>query len=292
MKNSGPPTGPRNYQRIAEAIRYLTENGRRQPTLEELALHIKLSPSRCQRLFSDWAGISPKRFVQYLTLQHTRRLLRDANSVFSSSADAGLSSGSRVHELFVNCEAMTPGEYKKHAAGLEIYYGIHPTPFDRCAIAINKHGVCGLQFLDGESRTDVAQALAKRWPGARLIPELNVTGKTTLRIFGEHWDPERPLYLNVKGTNFQIKVWEALLKIPGGRLVSYQQMAHHLGKPRSARAVASAIAQNPIHFVIPCHRVIREHGEFGGYQGGHNHPRKKALHAWEASRKEELGTSD
>jgi len=281
MQHRETGSSVRDYERIERAIRFLSQHRHQQPSLQQLADHLLLSPSHCQRLFSDWAGISPKRFVQYLTINHTKRLLRNAHSVFSTSTEAGLSSGSRVHELFVSCEAVTPGEYKSNGAGIDIDYGIYDTPFGPCLTAVNARGICALQFLENKDHATATGMLASLWPGARLHREQTISRQTADHVFGDHWDPQRPLYLNVKGTNFQIKVWEVLLKIPSGDLVSYQDLAAYLGRPRSARAVANAIAKNPIHYLIPCHRVIRQVGVFGGYQGENNHPRKKALHVWE-----------
>lgn len=272
-----------DYERIERAIHYLSQHRSQQPSLQQLSNHLQLSPSHCQRLFSNWAGISPKRFVQYLTLQHTRELLRSAESIFAGGMEAGLSSASRIHELFVACEAVTPGQYKVRGDGVEIQYGFHPTPFGHCLIAVNDRGLCALQFLNNEDESSAVHKLSCMWPGARLRQQDATTARVTEQIFNRHWDSRRPLYLNVKGTNFQIKVWEALLKIPSARLVSYQDLAQYLGRPRSARAIANAIAQNPIHYLIPCHRVIRQMGQFGGYQGQEDHPRKKALHIWEAA---------
>lgn len=273
----------RAYQRVEQAIRYLDQHCGQQPSLRQLAEHLRISPSRCQRLFSDWAGISPKRFVQYLTLQHTKDLLQRTESVFTSGIDAGLSSASRIHDLFVTCEAVTPGQYKSGGNGIEIRYGFHPTRFGRCLTAVNEHGLCALRFLDNNNESAALNELSHTWPGARLIEQHDRTAAVTEKVFAKDWDPHKPLYMNVKGTNFQIKVWEALLKVPSASLVSYQDLACYLGRPRSARAVANAVAQNPIHFLIPCHRVIRQLGQFGGYQGEMNHPRKKALHVWEAA---------
>jgi len=292
MQHRNAGTHFRDYERIERAIRFLAQHRHHQPSLQQLAEHLLLSPSRCQRLFSDWAGISPKRFLQYLTINHTKRLLRDAHSVFATSAETGLSSGSRVHELFVACESVTPGEYKANGAGMDIYYGIYSTPFGPCLTAVNERGLCALQFLHSEDTSVAATVLGGLWPGARLHREQTISRQTTEHIFSDRWDPRRPLYINVKGTNFQIKVWEALLKIPSGNLVSYQDLATYLGHPQSARAVANAIAKNPIHYLIPCHRVIRQAGVFGGYQGQNNHPRKKALHVWERAHADPRHASD
>ncbi len=276
------PTILRDYERVENAIRYLERRRPAQPTLGQIARHVGLSQSHLQKLFSRWAGISPKRFLQYLTLAHTKRLLRDAASTLETAHDAGLSSVSRLHELFVECESMTPGEYKGLGAGLPIHFGFHSTPFGEMLAATTSRGLCALLFVDASGRRGGIAHLRKTWPRADLREDASITSNVVRRIFKPDRDLRRPLYMLVKGTNFQIKVWEALLRIPPGRLVSYGDLARHLDAPRAARAVANAVARNPIHFLIPCHRVIRDVGEFGGYRGGG--ARKKAIHVWESAK--------
>lgn len=272
----------RDYGRIESAIRYIEDHQTTQPTLSQIAAHLDVSESYFQRLFSRWAGISPKRFLQFLTLEHTKRLLRDAASTLDTAHAAGLSSTSRLHELYVECEAITPGEYKDYGDGLKIRFGFHQSPFGECLVATTPRGLCALLFVSDTGRNEALAALEKNWRNARLTEDPTATADTVQQVFLPRPDPPQPVYLLVKGTNFQIKVWEALLRVPRGQLVSYQDLSRHLGAPRAARAVANAVAHNPIHFLIPCHRVIRNIGEFGGYQGGT--ARKKAIHAWEAAR--------
>jgi AraC family transcriptional regulator of adaptative response/methylated-DNA-[protein]-cysteine methyltransferase len=249
--------------------------------LKEIAAHIGLSEYHFQRLFSRWVGISPKRFLQFLTLEHTKRLLRDAASNLEAAHTVGLSGTSRLHDLYVECEAMTPGEYKGHGGGLHIRFGFQQSPFGECLAATTPRGLCALLFVNNSGRKAAFEVLEKNWRNARFTTDQKAIADTVRQVFSPQPDLARPLYMLVKGTNFQMKVWEALLRVPRGQLVSYQDLSHHLGVPRAARAVANAVARNPIHFLIPCHRVIRNIGEFGGYQGGP--ARKKIIHAWEAA---------
>lgn len=282
-----PQTPASDYERVECAIRYLDAQRPTQPSLGQIAQYLGLSESHLQRLFSRWAGISPKRFLQFLTLEHTKRLLRDAATTLETAHEAGMSSVSRLHELYVECEAMTPGEYKSRGAGLVIRFGCHPTPFGETLAATTERGLCALLFVDEAGRREGMAQLQKMWPRADLREDASATSGVIRRIFQPDRNLRQPLYMLVKGTNFQIKVWEALLRIPPGRLVSYRDVARYLEAPRSARAVANAVARNPIHFLIPCHRVIRDMGEFGGYRGGG--PRKKAIHIWESAKTQEWG---
>lgn len=270
-----------DYQRIAKAIRFLEEHTHRQPELKEVAAHLQLSEHCTQRLFSRWAGISPKRFLQVVTKEHAKTLLNASKSVLDVTYETGLSSTSRLHQLLVQCEAVTPGEFKSGGDGLTIAYGVHSSPFGNCLIAATERGICGLRFLGKSGRAEALQTLKGKYEKANWSEAPTRTQSLACRIF-EPWQDEDellPLYLLLKGTNFQVKVWEALLRIPPSALVTYQDVANHLGKPQAARAVANAVADNPIHYVIPCHRVIRSTGAFGDYQGGTT--RKKALHGWE-----------
>lgn len=272
----------RDYDRIESAIRYIQDQRSKQPKLSQIAAHLGVSESYFQRLFSRWAGISPKRFLQFLTLEHTKRLLRDAASTLDAAHTVGLSGTSRLHDLFIECEAMTPGEYKGFGDGLDIRFGFQQSPFGECLAATTPRGLCALLFVSERGRKAAFEVLEKNWRNARLTKDQKLTADMVRQVFSPRPDSARPLYMLVKGTNFQIKVWEALLRVPRGQLVSYQDLSHHLGAPRAARAVANAVAHNPIHFLIPCHRVIQNIGEFGGYQGGT--ARKKIIHAWEAAR--------
>ena len=273
----------RDYSRVEKAILYLEENYHRQPELREVAQNLHLSEYHFQRLFRRWAGISPKRFVQFLTLEHAKRLLADSHSVLDATYDAGLSSPGRLHDLFVNLEAMTPGEFKAQGAGLDIRYGFHPSPFGECLLAVTERGICGLGFIAGGGRAGTLGDFQGRWPRARFEENPRLTHSYMARIFGgEKRDSGRPLTLLLHGTNFQIKVWEALLAIPMGRVTTYEALAASLGKAGAARAVGGAVGKNPIAFLIPCHRVIRKAGVMGDYHWGA--ARKKAMLAWEAAR--------
>ncbi len=271
----------KDYQRIEKAIHILEETAFHQPDLKKLAARLNLSEYHFQRLFSRWAGVSPKRFLQFLTLEHAKSVLGDSRNLLDATLDSGLSSVSRLHDLFLQCESVTPGEYKNRGKGLTIAYGFHPTPFGECLLATTEHGICGLTFIQNGDRDSAFEFLSCRWQQANLKKEPRTTGKLLDQIFGTKPNKKTPLYLYVKGTNFQIKVWEALVRIPQGALVSYQDVARHLGRPKASRAVANAVANNPIQYLVPCHRVIQGIGAFGGYQAGPD--RKKALVAWEAA---------
>ena len=271
-----------DYSRIERAILLLEENYPRQPELREVAESVNLSEFHFQRLFRRWAGISPKRFIQFLTLEHAKRLLGGSHSVLDVTYDAGLSSPGRLHDLFVNIEAMTPGEFKAQGAGLHITYGFHPTPFGECLLAVTGRGICGLGFVGAGGRSKVLGDFQSRWPEARWEETLRLTQPYIRRIFGgENRNGSRPITLVLQGTNFQIKVWEALLRIPLGSVVPYQDLAAQVCSARAARAVGGAVGKNPIAFLIPCHRVIRKAGGLGGYHWGTT--RKKAMLAWEAA---------
>ena len=272
-----------DYARIECAIRFLEENFREQPSLGEMAAGVNLSEFHFQRLFSRWVGISPKRFVQYLTKEYAKQLLAESTSVLDVSFDSGLSGPGRLHDLFVNCEAVTPGEYKLRGKGIRITYGVHPTPFGDCLLGVTRRGICGLTFIQNGDSAAAHYELKQNWPEAELESNPRKTRTTAEKIFDISLShPPVPLHLVVRGTNFQIKVWEALLNIPVGKVVSYQDVARHIGTPGATRAVGTAIGRNPIPFLIPCHRVIRKNGEFGNYGGGR--ARKKAILAWEAAR--------
>jgi AraC family transcriptional regulator, regulatory protein of adaptative response / methylated-DNA-[protein]-cysteine methyltransferase len=271
-----------DYSRIEQAIWYLDQHAREQPDLKDVAAYLGLSEYHFQRLFSRWAGISPKRFLQYLTKEHAKRLLDQSGNVFTATYEAGLSSTGRLHDLFVVCEAVTPGEYKSGGAGLNITYGYHSGPFGECLIAMTERGVCSLQFVEGEERLVPLEFLHSRWPKSDFFEDPSKTWPLMRQIFALLEDePVAPLHLHLQGTNFQIKVWEALLNIPVGAAVSYEDIAIYIQNPRAVRAVGQAVAHNPVAVLIPCHRVLRKVGDFGGYLWGV--PRKKALLAWEAA---------
>lgn len=268
-----------DYRRIEQAIRYLEEHFLEQPDLSAAASSIGLSEYHFQRLFTRWVGISPKRFLQYLTKEHAKHLLRQPVDLLEATYASGLSSPGRLHDLFVACEAVTPGEYKTHGAGLTIQYGFHQTPFGECLVARTERGICALAFVGAGGREQALRDLRMKWRQAHLEEKPVATAPLVAQIFQS---PERrtgKLNLFLNGTNFQIKVWEALLRIPSGSVVTYEDIALSIGMPKAARAVSNAVANNPVAVLIPCHRVIRKDGEFGGYHYGT--ARKKALLGWE-----------
>jgi AraC family transcriptional regulator, regulatory protein of adaptative response / methylated-DNA-[protein]-cysteine methyltransferase len=276
-----------DYARIEQALLYLERNFRRQPALKDVAESIGLSEYHFQRLFTRWVGISPKRFLQYLTKEYALRLLEQSADVLETAYQSGLSGPGRLHDLLVTCEAVTPGEYKLQGAGLAIRYGFHPSPFGECLLAATGRGVCALAFVDAADRARPLQALEKQWAKANLVEDPAATRPLVERIFAPQSGQELPpLSLYLKGTNFQIKVWEALLRIPPGSVVSYENVAVAIGMPSAARAVSNAVAHNPIPVIIPCHRVIRKMGAIGGYRYGV--ARKKAMLGWEMARAEGL----
>ena len=276
-----------DYSRIERAILFLEENYHRQPELREVAQSVHLSEFHFQRLFRRWAGISPKRFIQFLTLEHAKKLLGGSHSVLDATYDAGLSSPGRLHDLFVNIEAMTPGEFKAKGEGLGISYGFHPSPFGECLLSVTERGICGLGFIAAGGRAQTLRDFQSRWPEAHWEENTRLTKPYISRIFGgEERYGNRPITLVLQGTNFQIKVWEALLKIPMGSVVPYEDLAVTVCSARAARAVGGAVGKNPIAFLIPCHRVIRKAGGIGGYHWGTT--RKKAMLAWEAAQTQTL----
>jgi len=271
-----------DYRRVEAAIGFLEANFNRQPELGEIAAAVGLSEFHFQRLFSRWVGISPKRFLQYLTKEYAKALLDGRTSLLDAAYDTGLSGPGRLHDLFVHCEAVTPGQYKARGLDLDIGYGLHPSPFGRCLIAGTQRGICYLGFVRDNRPQRLIDDLKAAWPKAKIRPDPGHTGQMVERIFAAPpSDRATPLHLFVKGTNFQIKVWEALLKIPFGAVVTYQDIAAAIGHPAGARAVGNAVGRNPVSYVIPCHRVIRKAGDFGNYGGGRQ--RKKAILGWEAA---------
>ena len=270
-----------DYERIEKAIQFLSENFHSQPSLKEISAKIHVSEYHFQRLFSRWVGISPKRFLQFLTKEYAKALLEKSINLLDVTYESGLTSPGRLHDLFVTCEAVTPGEYKAKGAGLEIAYGYHATPFGECMLAKTDRGICGLSFVQNDDRQPVFASLAQRWQNAKLIENPDVTRPLIKRIFNPSEEKDSTtLHLVLSGTNFQIKVWEALIKIPMGAVVSYEDVAAHIGMPKASRAVGNAVGNNPVSFVIPCHRVIRKTAEFGNYGGGV--ARKLMLLGWEA----------
>lgn len=268
------------YDIIAKAIRYLADNREWQPSLKDLSSHIGLSEHHLQRVFSEWAGVTPKQFLQYLTKEYAKNKLR-TETVMNAALSSGLSGSSRLHDLMIQCEGMTPGEYKNLGKGITIYYGTGATPLGSCFIATTNRGICMLAFFDNDNeRKNIKETLYNQWSNALIINN-NTKIKPFLKTIFEARNKKRPLKLFLKGSPFQLKVWEALLSIPEG--ATYQQIANSIEKPTAVRAVASAIAKNNIAYIIPCHRVIRQNGDFGQYRW--RKERKQTLIAWEACKK-------
>ena len=273
-----------DYARIADAIRFIASQVTRQPTLDEIAAHVHLSPFHFQRLFSRWAGVTPKRYLQVLTLERAKALLQESRPLLEVADTLGLSSGSRLYDHFVQLEAVTPGEYKQRGAGLVIYHGVHDTPFGQAFVALTPRGICNFSFLDEQAPQTPLSALAQRWPEAELREAPSRTQGVIHTMFDTSKAPDRPISLHVSGTNFQISVWRALLEIPPAKVVSYAQVASAVGNPKAARAVGLAVGANPVALMIPCHRVIQQNGKLGGYHWGET--RKQAIHTCKAARYE------
>ena len=270
-----------DYAHVKRAIEYISENWRDQPALEDIADHAGLSPTHFQKVFTRWAGLSPKQFIQAITLDHARGLLRDAASVLDATYEVGLSGPGRLHDLFVTHEAMTPGVYKAKGEGVDIAYGFHASPFGQALLMVTEHGLAGLAFADEGSERAALDDMTSRWPRANYEERRDVTAPFAGRIFdpGE-WQRETPLRVVLIGTDFEIRVWETLLRIPVGRMTTYSNVAEHIGKPSAARAVGTAVGRNPVSFVVPCHRVLGKSGGLCGYHWGLT--RKRAIIGWEA----------
>jgi AraC family transcriptional regulator of adaptative response/methylated-DNA-[protein]-cysteine methyltransferase len=265
-----------DYTRVAQAIYFLEQNAHYQPSLAQVAAHVGLSEYHFQRLFSRWAGISPKRFLQFLTKENAKALLV-RSSVMSAAYETGLSSPGRLHDLFVHAEAVTPGEYKSRGTGVDIIYGFHPSPFGDCLVAVTERGICFLGFVDGD-RSAALNDLCYHWTNAKISESASRTAPVIGKVFSPR--PDNPLAVHLMGTNFQIKVWEALLHLPPGQVTTYQGLARQLGNQKLARAAGNAVGHNPVAYLIPCHRVLRQIGEFGEYRYGSS--RKKAILLWES----------
>jgi AraC family transcriptional regulator, regulatory protein of adaptative response / methylated-DNA-[protein]-cysteine methyltransferase len=265
-----------DYTRIANAIRYLDEHLREQPELKQVAAQAGLSEYHFQRLFTRWAGVSPKRFLQYLTAVYAGELL-ERRTVLDTALDSGLSGPGRLHDLMVTVHGVTPGELKRRGAGLTIRYGTHPTPFGLCLMALTSRGICALYFIQPDQAEEQLEELGRRWAGAEWVRDYAAVKPLLEVIFSRSGQ----LSVDLLGTNFQLKVWEALLGIPPGRIAFYEDVARAIGAPEATRAVASAIGRNPVSLLIPCHRVIRKTGAFGGYRWGLE--KKRAMLAWEAA---------
>lgn len=272
-----------NYKRIEQAIRFLEENVQRQPELDEVADSVHISPFHFQRLFSDWVGISPKRFLQFLTVDFLKGKLEETRNLVEAADAAGLSSQSRVYDLFTTLEAVTPQEYKMRGSGIEVEYGFHETPFGTALIGVTPRGVCWLSFLTGdETHTQELEKLKEHWHHSVFRQNQAKTQSTVATVFGERHDPSQKLHLLVKGTNFQVKVWEALLRLPMGSVTTYQGIAERIENPNALQAVGSAVGANHIAYLIPCHRVIRKDGVLGEYRWSAT--RKKSIVGWEMAK--------
>ncbi len=258
-----------DYSRIERAIRYLDRERAAAPSLKAVAEHVGLSESHFQRMFTRWAGISPKRFVQHRTAEVVKQLLRERRPVLAATYEAGLSGPGRLHDLIVNAEAVTPGELQRGGLGITVRYGFHPTPFGECLIAVTPRGVCHLAFVAPVTRKEAMARLEHDWPLANLLPDQNATRAAAAKAFPPPGSNKIPsLSLHVKGTNFQLRVWRALLEIPAGEVTTYGAIASKVGDPKASRAVGTAVGGNPVSYLIPCHRVIRASGELGGYAWG------------------------
>jgi AraC family transcriptional regulator, regulatory protein of adaptative response / methylated-DNA-[protein]-cysteine methyltransferase len=268
-----------DYERIKKAIEFIHTNFQRQPDLDSVAKEVYLSPFHFQRLFKDWAGVSPKKFLQYISLQHAKKLLQ-YHTVTDTAHETGLSGSGRLHDLFINIEGMTPGEYKNGGEQLHINYSFAETPFGNIIVASTSKGICHLAFADDEK--EALQQLQTQFPKAQFRQVVDTIQQNALFIFTQDWKNLSNIKLHLKGTPFQIKVWEALLKIPMGDLSTYSLIANHIDNPKASRAVGTAIGDNPVAFLIPCHRVIKSTGDFGQYHWGSI--RKTAMIGWEAAK--------
>lgn len=272
-----------DYQRIEKAIQFVETHFKSQPSLEKMAKSVHLSKFHFNRLFKRWVGVTPNQFMQYLTLEYTKEKLLESRSLLNTSLDAGLSGSSRLHDLFVSFEAMTPGEYKRMGAGLDIQYGYGTTQFGDCLVATTQRGICHLGFVPNEGRNESYDQLEKAWPAANFIYKPKQSEDIINGIFKiDSSEISHPFHLHLRGTNFQVNVWRALLSIPEGKVVSYQDIAVYIGRPTAFRAVASAVAINPVGYLIPCHRVIAKNGSIHRYRWGSL--RKKAIIGYEAAK--------
>lgn len=273
-----------DYDTVCRVIELLTSDYQAQPSLETIAGELGQSPTQLQKTFTRWAGLSPKAFLQAVTLDHAKRLLgREGLPLLDTSLEVGLSGPSRLHDLFVTHEAMSPGEWKAKGAGLEIRYGFHPSPFGIALVMVTPRGLSGLAFSDEGGEREAFEDMARRWPNAHYIEDSAATAPYAARIFdAKRWRQEEPLRVVLIGTDFQIRVWEQLLKIPMGRAVTYSSIAGNIGQPTASRAVGAAVGANPISFVVPCHRALGKSGALTGYHWGLT--RKRAMLGWEAGK--------
>jgi|SRR5665213_541448 len=270
-----------DYNKVRAVLEHLHEGWRTQPSLAELASPVGLSEDQLQKLFTRWAGLTPKAFLQALTLDHARTMLQDSASILDTALDLGLSGPGRLHDLFIAHEAMSPGAYKSKGAGLTIYYGFHPSPFGIALAMVTDHGLCGLSFNDDGGDQAALADMKSRWPNAQYTEDSARTAPYVARIFGNTKD-NQPIRITMIGSDFEISVWETLLKIPMGKAVAYSDIAIAIGKPKAALAVGAAVGRNPISFVVPCHRALGKSGALTGYHWGLT--RKKAILGWESGK--------
>jgi AraC family transcriptional regulator, regulatory protein of adaptative response / methylated-DNA-[protein]-cysteine methyltransferase len=274
-------TAARDYEIVRQNLEFLREHWREQPSLECLAGKSGMSGDHLQRLFLRWAGLSPKAFIQALTIDHARKLLRDSASVLDTAYEVGLSGPGRLHDLFVTHEGMSPGIYKARGKGLTIRHGFHDCPFGKALIMITEYGICGLAFADPGHEAETFRDMRRRWPDANYVEDGQATQPIVSRIFlPSHWKSEQPLRIVFIGSEFETKVWEKLLNIPMGQATSYSGIATSIGQAKASRAVGAAVGRNPLSFVVPCHRVLAKSGSLGGYHWGLT--RKQAILGWEA----------
>ena len=272
-----------DYEKVRSVLANLYDNWRDQPSLDELAEPVGMNAEQLQRVFTRWAGLTPKAFLQALTLDHARAMLKDSASILETSLEVGLSGPGRLHDLFVVHEGMSPGAYKSKGEGLTIYYGFHPSPFGLALVMVTDYGLCGLAFADRGEETTALADMQKRWYNAQYTEDSARTAPYAARIFApDKWRDGQPLRITFIGSDFEIRVWESLLKIPVGRAVTYGDIATSIEKPKAARAVGAAVGRNPISFVVPCHRVIGKSGDITGYHWGLT--RKRAILGWEAGK--------
>lgn len=270
-----------DYRVVRQTLERISGSWRDQPGLDALAVEVGLQPIQLQRVFSRWAGLTPKQFLQAITLDHAKALLRDSASVLDASYEVGLSGSSRLHDLFVTHEAMTPGAYRGRGAGLTVFYGFHPCPFGQVLMMTTDKGLAGLAFADPGEEDSALDDMCRRWPAAAFVEDRNATASYATRVFDpQEWQEETPLNVVLIGTDFEIRVWQTLLKIPLGRATTYSDIAQTIGKPTAARAVGTAVGRNPISFVVPCHRVLGRTGNLCGYHWGIT--RKRAILGWES----------
>ncbi|MCC0035200.1 MAG: bifunctional helix-turn-helix domain-containing protein/methylated-DNA--[protein]-cysteine S-methyltransferase [Hoeflea sp.] len=270
-----------DYDLVRQTIERISLDYRAQPSLEDIASDLGVAPGRLQKTFSRWAGLTPKAFLQAVTLDHARRLLgHEGLPLLDASYELGLSGPGRLHDLFITHEAMSPGDFKTGGAGIAISYGFHPSPFGTAVIMATERGLCGLAFSDPGEEQAALEDMTRRWPGARFSPDQAMTAPYVSRIFSpEQWNADQPLRIVMIGTDFQVRVWEALLRIPLGTASTYQDVARAIGKPSASRAVGAAVGRNPISFVVPCHRALGKSGALTGYHWGIT--RKRAMLGWE-----------